>query len=60
MQTVAADAARYIQQMADFADQIIIVTRFGKKLSAELKKYANEIGLSKTMEISFWSYKEIE
>jgi hypothetical protein len=44
----------------DFADQIIIVTRFGKKRTAELKKYANEIGLSKTMKISFWSYKEIE
>lgn len=44
----------------DFVDQAIIVTRFGKKFSFELKKYASEIGLSRNMEITFWSYGEIE
>ncbi len=44
----------------DFADQIIIVTRFGKKHSKQLKKYSKEIGLSKHMVTTFWAYDEIK
>ena len=45
---------------SDFANQIIIVSRFGKKYSRELKKYAYEIGMSKDMVVTFWSYDDIE
>jgi len=45
---------------ADFANQVIIVSRFGKKFSKELKKYAFEIGMSKDMVVTFWSYDDIE
>jgi hypothetical protein len=44
----------------DFADQIIIVSRFGKKFSDELKKYADEIGMKKNMVITLRSYDEIK
>ncbi len=44
----------------DFADQIIIVTRFGKKYSKELKKYSKEIGLSRNMVTTFWAYDDIQ
>lgn len=44
----------------DFADQVIIVSRFGKKYSKELKKYALEIGMSKNMVVTLWSYDDIQ
>ncbi len=44
----------------DFADQIIIVTRFGKKYSKELKKYSKEIALSRNMVTTFWAYDDIK
>lgn len=44
----------------DFADQVIIVSRFGKKFSEELKKYANEIGMKKNMIITLRSYDDIK
>lgn len=44
----------------DFADQIIIITRFGKKYSESLKEYAYEIGMSKNMAITLWSYDDLE
>jgi hypothetical protein len=44
----------------DFADQVIIVCRFGKKFSEELKKYAHEIGMSPDMVITLWSYDDIK
>jgi hypothetical protein len=44
----------------DFADQIIIVSRFGKEYTKELKKYAYEIGMRKDMVVTFWSYDDIE
>jgi len=44
----------------DFADQIILVTRFGKKYSKELKKYSKEIGLSRNMVTTFWAYDDIK
>ena len=44
----------------DFADQVIIVTRFGKKFSEELKKYADEIGMKKNMVITLRSYDDIK
>ncbi|MFC1817227.1 hypothetical protein ACFL0M_15130 [Thermodesulfobacteriota bacterium] len=44
----------------DFADQVIIVSRFGKKFSEELKKYAHEIGMSPDMVITLWSYDDIK
>jgi len=44
----------------DFADQVIIVSRFGKKNSKELKRYAHEIGMSRDMIITFWSYDDIQ
>lgn len=43
----------------DFADQIIIVSRFGKKLSEEIKRYAYEIGMNRKMVITLWSYDDI-
>ncbi|MBL7180903.1 MAG: hypothetical protein ISS65_11985 [Desulfobacterales bacterium] len=45
---------------ADFADQAIIISRFGKKYSKELKKYAHEIGMSKNMVVTLWSYEDIQ
>lgn len=44
---------------ADFADQIIIVCRFGGDYSRELKRYAADIGLGQDMVITFWTYDEI-
>lgn len=44
----------------DFADEIYIVSRFGKSYSKELKEYAREIGLSKDMAIILWSYEDIQ
>jgi len=44
----------------DFADQVVIISRFGKKYSNELKKYALEIGMSKDMVVSLWSYDDIQ
>lgn len=44
----------------DFADQAIIISRFGKKYSKELKKYAYEIGMSKHMVVTLWSYEDIQ
>jgi len=43
-----------------FADRLIIVSRFGNKFSKELTKYAYEIGLGKDMEVTFWSYDQIQ
>jgi len=43
----------------DFADQVIIVSRFGKKYSRELKIYAYEIGMSRNMIITLWTYGDI-
>jgi hypothetical protein len=44
----------------DFADQVIIVSRFGKKYSRELKIYAYEIGMSRNMLITLWTYGDIQ
>jgi len=44
----------------DFAKEIVIVSRFGKKYSSELMKYANEIGMNKDMAVTFWSFDDIE
>ena len=44
----------------DFANQVIIVSRFGKKFSKELKQYALEIGWSKNMTVTLWSYEDIQ
>ena len=44
----------------DFADQAIIISRFGKKYSKELKKYAHEIGMAKHMVVTLWSYEDIQ
>ncbi|MBI9086336.1 MAG: hypothetical protein JEZ11_22235 [Desulfobacterales bacterium] len=44
---------------ADFADQIIIVCRFGGDYAKDLKKYAADIGLGQDMVITFWTYDEI-
>lgn len=44
----------------DFADQVIIVSRFGKKYSRELKIYAYEIGMSRNMIITLWAYGDIQ
>ncbi len=44
----------------DFADQVIIVSRFGKKYSRELKIYAYEIGMSRNMIITLWAYEDIQ
>ncbi|MFC1869099.1 hypothetical protein ACFL0H_13355 [Thermodesulfobacteriota bacterium] len=43
-----------------FASEVIIVSRFGNRFSKELKKYAHEIGLSREMAITFWSYDDIQ
>jgi hypothetical protein len=43
-----------------FADRVIIISRFGNKFSKELMKYAYEIGLGKDMEVTFWSYDQIQ
>jgi hypothetical protein len=45
---------------ADFANQLIIVSRFGKKYSNELKHYAYEIGINKDMVVTFYSFDDIE
>jgi hypothetical protein len=43
-----------------FADRVIIISRFGSKFSKELTKYAHEIGLGEDMDITFWSYDQIQ
>ena len=43
-----------------FADRVIIISRFGNKFSKELTKYAYEIGLGEDMEVTFWSYDQIQ
>ena len=43
----------------DFTNQVIIVSRFGKRFSKALKKYARDIGMSKDMVVTFWSYEDI-
>ena len=43
----------------DFTKQIIVVSRFGKKFSRALKKYAHNIGMSEDMVVTFWSYENI-
>jgi hypothetical protein len=43
-----------------FADRVIIISRFGNKFSKELTKYAHEIGLGEDMDITFWSYDQIQ
>jgi len=43
-----------------FADRVIIISRFGNKFSKELTKYAYEIGLGESMEVTFWSYDQIQ
>jgi hypothetical protein len=43
----------------DFADQIVIVSRFGKRHAKKLKNYAQEAGMSKDMILTFWSYDDI-
>lgn len=67
--SVENDTLAYYQQVlenlksrlgTDFADQTVMVTRFGKKYAPELNHYAREIGLRKHMEINFWSYHELE
>ena len=45
---------------ADFADQAVIVSRFGKKFSRELKKYAQETGVSSKMVVTFWDYDDLQ
>ena len=44
----------------DFTDQIILVTRFGKKHARSLKTYARDIGVSKDMVVTVWSYEDIQ
>ncbi|MFC1534936.1 hypothetical protein ACFL7M_16405 [Thermodesulfobacteriota bacterium] len=44
---------------ARFATQVTIVSRFGNRFSKELKEYAYEIGLSREMTVTFWSYNDI-
>ena len=43
----------------DFTGQIILVTRFGKKFARDLKKYANDIGISRDMVVTIWTYEEV-
>lgn len=43
----------------DFADQIIIVSRFGKKYSEDIRQYAYEIGMDRKTVITLWSYEDI-
>lgn len=45
---------------SDFADQIIIVSRFGKQYTKELKKYAHDIGMRQDMVVTFWAYDDLE
>jgi len=45
---------------ADFADEMILVTRFGPPFADALKKYAGEIGLSDHMALKVWSYDDLE
>jgi len=42
----------------DFTGQIILVTRFGKKYAGDLKRYARDIGISKDMVVTVWTYEE--
>jgi len=45
---------------SEFADRLIIVSRFGNEYSNELKNYAAEIGMSEDMEVIFWDYDQIQ
>jgi hypothetical protein len=44
----------------DFADQVIIVSKFGRQYARDLKRYAHEIGMNREMVVTFWSYDDIE
>jgi hypothetical protein len=44
---------------ADFTDQIILVTRFGKPYARQLKAYARDIGISDEMVVTVWSYEDV-
>ncbi len=44
---------------SEFADRLIIISRFGNKYLDELKNYAQEIGMSEEMEVIFWDYDQI-
>lgn len=44
---------------SDFADQIILVTRFGKPFETALQQYAREIGLARRMALVLWSYADL-
>ena len=44
----------------DFAEQVIIITRFGSKFDKDLKRYTREIGLGEGMDVTFWSYDQLK
>ena len=48
------------QQGTDFADQIVIVSRFGKKYIRQLQRYARDIGWPPETEVLFRSYEDIK
>ena len=43
-----------------FADRVIIISRFGSRFSKGLKRYASEIGFSEGMVVTFWAYDDIQ
>lgn len=45
---------------AEFAGQVVIVSRFGSRFSNELNEYAHDIGMNREMEVTFLSYEDIE
>jgi len=45
---------------AEFSGRVIIVTRFGDRFSQELRRYANEIGIGRDMEIVLFSYDDLK
>jgi len=44
----------------DFAERVIIISRFGDKFDEELKEYSKEIGIGENTEVFFWSYDQIK
>jgi len=44
----------------DIAGEIILVTRYGKKYSRALKKYARDIGVSDGTSVVIWSYEDVQ